>query len=148
MLKLSTSLATTVACADPVTAAPDPAIQIVELDRLLNHFILSHDAGAAGPLYDDDFILTVSGGGTKHKADMLADIRNPAVALSVCETSNVKVRVRGQTAVLTGLLRQAGTISGRTIDVTLNVTDTWAAVGSTWVLLAGHASFANLPSQR
>ena len=146
LLNLSTGLAAWAAVASRLTAAPDPATQVIELDRQLNHAILSHDANAASALYDDDFILTVAGGGTKLKADMLADIRNPAVVLNVCDTSSAKVRVRGNTAVLTGVLRQAGTVSGRAIDVTLNVTDTWVASGNSWVLLAGHASVAKPPA--
>lgn len=121
------------------------ARQVIELDRELNQAILEHDAGRASLLYDDDFILTVSGGGHKGKADMLADIRNPDVVLDICETSCAEVRVRGQVAVLTGILRQAGAVGGRSIDVTLQVTDTWVAVDGQWLLLAGHASVAKLP---
>ena len=119
-----------------------PTEMIVELDSRLSHAILSHDTASASALYDDDFLLTVAGGRFKRKADMLADINNPAVQLAVCDTTNVSVRVRGGTAVLTGLLQQAGTVNGRPIDVRLNVTDTWVNVEGRWVLLAGHASFA------
>ncbi len=119
-----------------------PAETIVELDRRLNQAILAHDTAAAGALYDDDFVLTVAGGRFKRKADMLADIGNPAVALTVCETTGVTVRERGATAVLTGVLRQAGTVNGRPMDVRLHVTDTWVNVDGRWLLLAGHASVA------
>lgn len=121
---------------------PSTSDEIAELDRQLNAYIIAHNAAEAAKLYDEDFMLTVSGGGVKRKADMLADIRNPAVVLSVCETSDVQVRVRGSTAVLTGALRQAGTVNGRAIDVTLRVTDTWTKVNGTWLLFAGHASVA------
>ncbi len=96
---------------------------------------------AAAAFYDDDFILTVSGGGTKRKADMLRDIGNPEVVLQVCDTTEVAVRVRGTTAVLTGVLLQKGTVGSRPLDVKLHVTDTWVQVDSRWLLLAGHASF-------
>lgn len=142
MLGATTGLVAASAIAESSTQDAVVAGEIVELDRLLNQAILEHDVGRASALYDEDFILTVSGGGRKRKADMLSDIRNPSVALVTCETSATEVRVRGQVAVLTGVLRQAGTVSGRSIDVTLNVTDTWVAVGGKWRLLAGHASVA------
>jgi ketosteroid isomerase-like protein len=124
--------------AQPLSAAE----MIIELDRQLNQSILTHDVRAASLLYDEDFVLTVSGGAQKRKADMLADIGNPAVSLSVCDTTDVRVRVRPSAAVLTGMLRQAGTVNGRALDVKLNVTDTWVKVEGKWLLLAGHASLA------
>ena len=71
---------------------------------------------------------------------MLADIGNPAVALTVCETTDIAVLVRANVAVLTGTLRQAGMVDSRPFDVKLRVTDTWVNVDGKWLLLAGHAS--------
>lgn len=142
LLTLTFGFAAAAAYADqpePVAAA---AASIIELDRQLNEAIIAHDEARARQFYDDDFILSVAGGGIKRKEDMLADIRNPAVVLTVCQTSQVQVRVRGGTAVLTGILQQTGTVNGRPIDVKLNVTDTWVWLGGKWLLLAGHASLA------
>ena len=113
---------------------------VIELDKRLNGFILARDVVSASALYDDDFLLTVSGGGIKRKAQMLADIGNPAVALTVCETTDVAVLVRANVAVLTGTLRQAGMVDSRAFDVKLRVTDTWVNISGQWLLLAGHAS--------
>jgi ketosteroid isomerase-like protein len=135
---LAAAAATSHCALQPVSAADT----VIALDTRLNRSILAHDVASAAALYDDDFLLTVSGGGFKRKADMLADIGNPAVALSVCDTTDVKVRVRGGTAVLTGTLQQAGTVNGRAFDVRLHVTDTWVHVDGRWLLLAGHASLA------
>lgn len=121
---------------------------IVELDRRLNHFILTRNVQAASELYDDEFLLTVSGGGFKTKADMLADIGNPALFLDVCETTDIAVRVRGRTAVLTGRLLQAGRINDRPFSSKLRVTDTWVQTSDDrWLLLAGHASPEKAPAQ-
>ncbi len=139
------ALATTAAAAAASGCAAQPvsvAELVAELDRQLNQAILTRDVRAARLLYDDDFVLTVSGGAFKRKADMLADIGNPAVSLSVCDTTDVRVRVRSSAAVLTGILRQAGTVNGRALDVKLNVTDTWVQGEGKWLLLAGHASLA------
>jgi ketosteroid isomerase-like protein len=134
--------ATHTAASHSAPQPPSAADMVIEIDRRLNRSILAHDVASAAALYDDDFLLTVSGGGFKRKADMLADIGNPTVALSVCETTDVHVRIRGSTAVLTGTLLQAGTVNGRAFDVKLHVTDTWVNVDGRWLLLAGHASLA------
>jgi ketosteroid isomerase-like protein len=142
MLNSVVAMATSPVAGASVAETRPPTEMIVELDHRLSQAILAHDVASAAELYDDDFLLTVAGGRFKRKADMLADIGNPAVKLSVCDTTGVTVRVRGRTAVLTGLLKQAGTVNDRPIDVRLHVTDTWVNVDGKWLLLAGHASFA------
>jgi ketosteroid isomerase-like protein len=142
MLNGIAGLAAASTASNSVALAPPTAKAIVELDHRLSQAILAHDTAAAAALYDDDFLLTVAGGLFKRKADMLADIGNPAVKLTVCDTTDVTVRVRAGTAVLKGVLQQTGTVNGRPIDVKLHVTDTWVNVEGQWLLLAGHASFA------
>lgn len=142
MLTTIAGLAATAAASQPTSQPQSTANRIIEVDKRLNRAILAHDVASAAPLYDDDFLLTVSGGGFKRKSHMLADIGNAAVVLSVCETTNIEVRIRGGTAVLTGTLLQAGTVNGRALDVKLHVTDTWVNIDGQWLLLAGHASLA------
>ncbi len=142
MLKALVSLTATAVGSQSNSHTRSTQDMIVELDRRLNKSILANDVSSAAALYDDEFLLTVSGGGLKRKADMLADIGNPAVKLSVSDTTDITVRVRGGTAILTGVLRQAGTVNGRAIDVKLRVTDTWVNVDGRWLLFAGHASLA------
>jgi ketosteroid isomerase-like protein len=60
--------------------------------------------------------------------------------LDINETSDVVVRVREDTAVLTGVLHQRGTFDGWPFDVRLRVTDTWVRTRGQWRILAGHAS--------
>ncbi len=116
---------------------------VIARDKELNQLISSHRTKEAALIYADDFILTTSSGKTKSKQDMLNDISSPELALEINETTQVKVRVIENTAVLTGILQQKGTYKGNAFDVKLNVTDTWVKVQSNWVLLAGHATVIN-----
>jgi ketosteroid isomerase-like protein len=119
----------------------EQARDLIELDAQLNRWILAHDAQSAARLYDDEFVLTAGNGVFKSKGAMLADIADPAVELSRCETLEPRVIVRGNAAVLLGLLVQEGRVRGREISARLRVTDTWVRQGTDgWVLLAGHAS--------
>lgn len=142
MLNAIAGLATATLVSPTIARTQPVADLIAELDHRLNQLILAHDAASAASLYDDEFLLTVSTGRFKCKADMLADISNPAVQLTVCSTTDVSVRVRAGAAVLTGLLQQTGTVHGKPLDVKLRVTDTWVEVGGRWLLLAGHATLA------
>jgi len=71
---------------------------------------------------------------------MLADIASKGLTLDVNETSEVVVRVRDNTALLTGILRQSGSYNGKTFDLRLRVTDTWVLSGGAWRIIGGLAS--------
>ena len=114
--------------------------QVIESDRQLNKLILEHKVGTAAQLYMDDFVLTTSTGTVKRKQDMLKEIGLPELQFEINETTQVLVRLVGNTAVLTGKLRQKGTYKERSFDYEMLVTDTWVLVNDGWKLLAGHAT--------
>jgi ketosteroid isomerase-like protein len=113
---------------------------VLARDRELNALILRDDAAAAGAFYDDAFVLTTSSGKMKSKADLVREIALPGLVIDINETTDVVVRVRDDTAVLTGVLHQRGTFAGKPFDVRLRVTDTWVRTRGQWRILAGHAS--------
>lgn len=110
------------------------------LDRALNTALLRKDAVTARPFYAEGFVLTTGAGRSKTAGDLLAEIQRAEVVFDINETSQVKVRVHGDTAVLTAVLHQKGKIGDQAFDVKLLVTDTWVRAGTTWQLFAGHAS--------
>src|SRR5262245_58306963 len=121
-------------------AFADDAADVIGSDEALNQAIIKHDAAQAATIYTDDFLLTTSSGKTKTKAAILEEIKLPDLVLEINKTSDVNVRVHGDTAVLTGTLQQKGSVKGTAFDVKLLVTDTWIRVGGKWMLLAGHAT--------
>jgi hypothetical protein len=120
-------------------AGPD-ADAVAARDRELNAAIVRHDVGVAGTIYEDEFVLTTSSGKAKTRDDLLAEIARPGLAFEVNAMTDVVVRVRSGTAVLTGILHQRGSLDGKAFDVRLRVTDTWVRRRGTWRILAGHAS--------
>jgi ketosteroid isomerase-like protein len=113
---------------------------VESLDRALNAALLRKDAAAARPYYAEGFLLTTGAGRTKTADDLIAEVQRPDVSLDINETSQVRVRTHGDTAVLTAVLHQKGKIGDQAFDVKLLVTDTWVRAGATWRLFAGHAS--------
>jgi hypothetical protein len=113
---------------------------VLDRDKALNALIMKQDANLAKDYYDAKFVLTTSSGKMKSKQDMLDDISMPGLKLEINETTDVVVRVRESTAVLTGILHQRGTLNDKAFDVRLRVTDTWRLSEGKWVILAGHAS--------
>ena len=121
-------------------AQSDDGRDVQERDAALNRVILNHNADSAVPYYMDDFLLITSSGTFKTKEAILKDIQNPDLKWEINETTEVLVRVHGDAAVLTGVLHQKGTFSGKSFDVKLFVTDTWIRSGNSWKILSGHAS--------
>ena len=124
------------ACATPNADEND----VARRDRELNALIVRHDAAAARAYYDDAFVLTTSSGRMKSKSDLLVEITAPDLLMEVNEMSDVVVRVRHDTAVLTGVLHQRGTFAGKPFEHRVRVTDTWVRVGEEWRIVAGHAT--------
>jgi ketosteroid isomerase-like protein len=122
-----------------ISAGSDPAQEVKEADARLNQLIMQNLADEAAPLYMDDFLLITSGGKMVTKKEIVDQIASSELKLEVNRTTEVRVRVHGTTAVLTGLLLQKGSWKGKPFDVKLWVTDTWIKTDGGWRLLSGQA---------
>lgn len=124
----------------------DPQSAVAALDRELNALITAGAPAAAASYYADDFVLTTSSGARRSKAELVRQIGARDLTLEVNETRDVQVRVLDDTAVLTAILHQKGTLDGAAFDAQMWVTDTWVRGGEHgWRLLAGQAT--RIPAQ-
>ena len=129
------------ACSFAAHGGESEETAVTSLDAQLNDLIKTHAVGQADSYYAPDFVLTTSSGVRKTKADMIREIGTAGVVINVNETRDVQVRVLGDTAVLTAILRQQGSLNGTDFDVELWVTDTWVRGGERgWRLFAGQAT--------
>jgi ketosteroid isomerase-like protein len=128
----------------PMLAADDAAT-ITALDKELSAAIVAHAPQAVDKLLADDFCLITANAKVRTKSDVMGEASSPDLALEVNESTEVKVRVHGDAAVLTGILHQKGTIKGKAYDARVRYTDTWIRAGSTWKQLSGHASLLPAP---
>jgi ketosteroid isomerase-like protein len=138
--RMKSLLLLTALLADNAAARLPEGDVVARRDRELNALIVRDDATAARAYYDDAFVLTTSSGKMKSKDDLVREIAAPGLVLDTNETTDIVVRVRAGTAVLTGVLHQRGTYDGKAFDVRLRVTDTWVRTDGQWRILAGHAS--------
>lgn len=107
----------------------------------LDRAIVSGDRELAAASYCDEFVLTTSSATRKSKAEMLQEVGAPDLRFEINQTTDVQVRVVGDSAVLTGRLHQKGEYRGQSFDYRFLVTDTWTrGCGEGWRLLAGHAT--------
>src|SRR5215472_8889457 len=86
-----------------LTAAPDTAQELVRLEQQLTDALVHNDDAAVERLWSDDLIFIGTDGKTSTKVKRLAGMSQAPSAATVAAATNddVKVRLYGQTAIVT-----------------------------------------------
>jgi ketosteroid isomerase-like protein len=101
---------------------------------------LNSDAGGIARGVTEDYVLTHSTGKITTRADDIAEAEKQDPKYEVFENTGMKVRVHGNTAVVTGHTHTKGTSGGKPFDSQFQFTDTFIKDGGLWRLFAGHVS--------
>ena len=109
-----------------------------ELLKLENEFaraVASNDADALDKLLADDWIIVEPDGGMIDKARFLGVIRSGALSHESMASTDLKIRVYGKTALVTGLTTSKGKFMGqdftsceRATDIFVKQFDRWQCV--------------------
>jgi len=109
-----------------------------ELLKLENEFaraVASNDADALDRLFADDWIIVEPDGGIIDKARFLEVIRSGALSHESMESTDLRARLYGNTAVVTGLTTSKGKFMGqdftsceRATDIFVKQADRWQCV--------------------
>ncbi|MBA2527901.1 MAG: nuclear transport factor 2 family protein [Pyrinomonadaceae bacterium] len=95
------------------------------------------DEATLTPLYADDYTITIAGGGVQTKAQRLEWVKANAALLSTLDYQDLKTRVYGDTAVVTGQVMMQGEgdakVNSRFIQV-------WVKQGDSWRTVAGQVT--------
>jgi ketosteroid isomerase-like protein len=91
-------------------------------------------------LLAEDFVITIEDGSTFSKAGYISHSADAATQVQVAELSDLKVRVHGDTAVVTGAYHEKGDSSGKRYEYHDRLTDVWMKVGGKWQVVASHYS--------
>jgi ketosteroid isomerase-like protein len=84
-------------------------------------------------LLAEDFVITVEDGATYSKAGYITHSADSSVRVEVAELSDLRVRVRGNLAVVTGAYHERGQSNGKPYEYHDRLTDVWVKVGNTWL---------------
>jgi len=126
------------------TPAED-AVAVAALDTAYQAAVERNDATAMDRILAEDFTLVVGSGKAYAKAELLASARNADIRWEAQaeEPGTQKVRVHGDTAVVTALLHLKGQAkSGQSIDKRLWFSDTYVRTPQGWRYFFGQASLA------
>jgi ketosteroid isomerase-like protein len=88
----------------------------------------------------DDYIFTGADGKVSNKAQEIASVKSGESVVTSAANDEMKVRVYGNVAVVTGRWTSKQTLKGTDISGQYRWTDTWVKIAGRWHCVAGHSS--------
>src|SRR5712691_192441 len=113
---------------------------VAALDTEYQAAVKRNDAATMDRILADDFVLVTGKGKGFTKADLLNEARAKNVNYEHQEDSNQKVRIWGNTAVVTALLWAKGSDNGKPFEYKLWFSDTYVRTATGWRYVFGQAS--------
>jgi ketosteroid isomerase-like protein len=99
-----------------------------------------HSIDILSSLLADDFVITIEDGSIFSKAGYISHTADSKVRVQVAEMSDLKVRMHGDTAIVTGAYHEKGESSGKPYEYHDRLTDVWMKTGGKWQVVASHYS--------
>jgi ketosteroid isomerase-like protein len=132
----------------PATAATDAEI-VAALDTKYQAAVERNDADTMAEILADDFVLVLGNGTVYGKRDLLDEARAKSITWEkqVEIDDSQKVRVWGDTAVVTAKLWIKGSQGGKSFERKLWFSDTYVRTNDGWKYVFGQASLA-LPAEK
>lgn len=91
-------------------------------------------------LLAEDFVITIEDGSIYSKAGYISHTADPSTRVQVAELSDLKVRMHGDTAIVTGAYHEKGESNGKPYEYHDRLTDVWMKTGGKWHVVASHYS--------
>jgi ketosteroid isomerase-like protein len=126
----------------PVAAQekPDVAAYIRSMELKWTESYKQRQIDILSSLLAEDFVITIEDGSTYSKTGYISHSAEPSVHVEVAEMSDLKVRMHGNAAVVTGAYHERGESNGKRYEYHDRLTDVWMKVGSKWQVVASHYS--------
>jgi len=116
------------------------ADKIISLEKKWTEAYKVRDISLLGTLLAEDFVITVEDGSTYGKAGYISHTADSTVHVEVAALSDLKVRLHGNTAVVTGAYHETGESKAKRYEYRDRLTDTWMKLDGRWQVVASHYS--------
>jgi len=113
---------------------------VAALDTEYQAAVKNNDVVTIDRILADDFVLVTGLGKTYSKRDLLEEARSKRMQYERQEDSQQKVRIWGDTAVVTALLWAKGTEDGKPFNYKLWFSDIYLKTGKGWRYVFAQAS--------
>src|SRR6267378_3288128 len=103
-------------CSIPSAAAQDKndsPVRIRKLEEKWTESYKKRQIDILSSLLSEDFVITVEDGNTYSKSGYITHSADPSVQVDVAEISDLRVRMHGDTAVVTGAYHERGKSNGK-----------------------------------
>ena len=114
--------------------------ELYRLEEVWNEAHVKGDAGTLDRLWANDLIVTIAAMPLMTKAEALAMVRSNKMPFTKYETSELRVKRLGESALVTGRLQRERVMAGKTITDNWRFTKVYAISGGRWQVIAWHAS--------
>ncbi len=114
------------------------AAQVRALDFKLTEAYKERQFDLLASLLDDEFVITFENGNVYGKTGYISFSATSTIKVDVAEMIDVKVRMHGNTAILTGIYHERGKDKDGPYDYRDRFTDVWMKAGGKWRLIASH----------
>jgi uncharacterized protein (TIGR02246 family) len=124
--------------AEPPTQDTEAVLMKIERDAAAA--LMKKDFAAFASVFSEDAVFTGPDGAVQTKAQLLADLKSGNLAIESTVISDMKVRVFGESAVVTYTTTDKGKSKGRDISGRYRWTDTFVRRGGKWQVVAGQGT--------
>jgi|SRR5579859_1417525 len=91
-------------------------------------------------LISDDYVITMEDGSTLSKVGFISHTAEPSEHIEAAEFLDIKIRMHGDAAIVTGTYHERGESGGKHFDYRDRLTDVWMKIDGKWKLVASHYS--------
>ena len=128
----------------PATSAPastESAEQaVLQLENERVPALLRRDTAFIERVYADDYVVTGANGVVRTRAEVVADMKSGAQTFEAMKNDGTKVRIYGDTAIVTGRTTQKGQYKGQPSLSPTMFTRVYVRLGGQWRLVANSSS--------
>ena len=121
-------------------AKSSPAADIRALETAWTDAYKQRRIDLLSSLLAEDFVITIEDGSTFSKAGYISHSADSSVRVELAELADLKVRLHGDTAIVTGAYHEKGTSNGQAYEYHDRLTDVWMKIGGKWRVVASHYS--------
>jgi len=119
--------------------------ELLKSNQEYDDALVRGDALALDRIYSAEFIYTTPDGEVRNKAKQLAFTRSGDLRLEFGRSDDVRIRVYGKTAIMTGRFTARGKFRGRDIDFQERYTALWVKKRGRWHLVAEQGNLIKQP---
>jgi ketosteroid isomerase-like protein len=112
--------------------------EVLRLEKAFSQAIVKNDAEAVGRFLADDWIIIDPDGGIIDKERFLGVIKSGALTHEMMESDDTRVRIYGNTAIVTALTVTKGKFGGQVFTTRERATDVFVKQNGRWQCALSH----------